>query len=174
MARDKRGSTPEPDVDEVLNDLTQEETGDDFVAGPTQRNEIGNAKRAAAKATGLMGASKKLDPDLDIDHVDDGRITSGSKAGIHSFNEVSEEEDDEAGFRMSNEEIAESTATTAQKSPAARAAQTDGTAAPTGMSGGAASRKRVPAPGTAVDVPKGKLVRGQGAANQPDDEKPKR
>lgn len=166
MARDKRGSVPEPDVDEVLNDLTQDETGDDFVAGPTQRNEVGNAKRAAAKATGLMGASKKLDPDLDIDHVDDGRVASGSRAGIHSFKEVPEEEDDEAGFQMSNEEIAESTATTAQKSPAARAAQTDESTGPTGMSGGATSRKRVPAPGTAVDVPKGTLVRGHPTASQ--------
>lgn len=166
MARDKRGSTPEPDVDEVLNELTQEETGDDFVAGPTQRNEVGNTKRAAAKATGLMGASKKLDPELDINHVDDGRVASGSKAGIRSFKEVPEEEDDEAGFQMSNEEIAEGTATTAQKSPAARAAQTDAAPGPTGMSGGATSRKRVPAPGNAVDVTKGTLVRGHPTASQ--------
>jgi hypothetical protein len=166
MARDKRGNTPEPDVDEVLNDLTQEETGNDFVAGPTQRNEVGNTKRAAAKATGQMGASKKLDPDLDIDHVDDGRVTSGSNAGIRSFKDVPEEEDDDAGFQMSNKEIAESTATTAQKSPAARAAQTEGPTGPTGMSGGATSRKRVPAPGNAVDVPKGTLVRGHPTASQ--------
>ncbi len=123
MARDKRGNPQEPPVDEVLNDLTQEETGDDFVAGPTQRNEVGNTKRAAAKATGLMGASKKLDPDLDIDHVDDGRVVSGSKAGIRSFNEVPEKEDDNAGFQLSNEEIAEGVNTTAQKSPAARAGE---------------------------------------------------
>ncbi|MGO4388028.1 hypothetical protein AB4Y85_10855 [Microvirga sp. 2YAF29] len=123
MARDKRGSSPEPDVDEVLNELTQEETGDDFIAGPTQRNDVGNTKRAAAKATGLMGASKKLDPDLDIDHVDDGRITSGSKAGIRSFNQVPESEDDDAGFQLSNDEIAEGVNTTAQKSPATRAGE---------------------------------------------------
>lgn len=166
MARDKRGNPPEPDVDEALNDLMQEKTGDDFVAGPTQRNDVGNTKRAAAKATGLMGASKKLDPDLDIDHVDDGRIASGSNAGIRSFNEVPEDEDDEAGFRMSNEEIAEGAATTAQKSPAARAAQTEEATGPTSMSGSATSRKRVPAPGTAVDVPKGTLVRGQPTASQ--------
>ena len=75
-----------------MNELAQEETGDDFVAGPTQRNDVGNTKRAAAKATGVMGASKKLDPDLDINHVDDNRVTSGSKAGLHSFKEVPEEE----------------------------------------------------------------------------------
>ena len=166
MARDKRGNVPEPDVDEVMNELVQEEGGDDFVAGPTQRNEVGNTKRAAAKATGVMGASKKLDPDLDIDHVSDGRVASGSKAGIRSFKEVPEEEDDDAGFTMSNEEIAEGVTTTAQKSPAPRDAQTEGTTGPTGMSGGATSRKRVPAPGTAVDVPKGTLVRGHPTASQ--------
>ncbi len=115
MAQDKRGRPPEPPVDEVLNEVAQEETGDDFVAGPTQRNDVGNTKRAAAKATGVMGASKKLDPDLDIGHVDDNRVKSGSKAGLHSFKEVPEEEDDDAGFQISNEEIAEGTATTAQK-----------------------------------------------------------
>src|SRR5918995_38997 len=107
MAQDKRGRPPEPDVDEVMNELVQEETGDDFVAGPTQRNDVGNTKRAAAKATGVMGASKKLDPDLDIDHVGDNRVKSGSKAGLHSFKEVPEAEDDDAGFQMSNEEVAE-------------------------------------------------------------------
>jgi len=167
MARDKRGNPPEPPVDEVLNEVAREEGGDDFVAGPTQRNSVGNTKRAAAKATGVMGATKKLDPDLDIEHVDDGRVASGSNAGIRSFKEVPEEEDDEAGFRMSNKEIAEGVSTTASKSPAPRAARTDaGGASPSGMSGGATSRKRVPAPGNAVDVPKGTLVRGHPTASQ--------
>jgi hypothetical protein len=166
MARDKRGNTPEPDVDEVMNDLAREEGGEDFVAGPTQRNSVGNTKRAAAKATGAMGASKKLDPELDIEHVDDGRVVSGSKAGIRSFKEVPDEEDDDAGFTMSNEEIAEGVSTTATKSPAPRSAQTDAEMGPSGMSGGAASRKRVPAPGNAVDVPKGTLVRGHPTASQ--------
>src|SRR5215217_2415391 len=166
MAQDKRGRPPEPPVDEVLNEVAQEETGDDFVAGPTQRNDVGNTKRAAAKATGVMGAPKKLDPDLDISHVDDNRVKSGSNAGLHSFKEVPEEEDDDAGFRMSNEEIAEGVNTTANKSPAPRAAQTEGTTGPTGMSGGATSRARVPAPGNAVDVPKGTLVRGHPTASQ--------
>jgi len=166
MAQDKRGRPPEPSVDAVMNEVVQEEGGDDFVAGPTQRNDVGNTKRAAAKATGVMGASKKLDPDLDIDHVDDGRVTSGSNAGIRSFKEVPAAEDDGAGFQMSNEEIAEGVTTTANKSPAPRAAQTDADTGPSGMSGGAASRKRVPAPGNAVDVPKGTLVRGHPTASQ--------
>ena len=167
MARDKRGQPTEPDVDEVMNELAQPETGEDFIAGPTQRNDVGNAKRAAAKATGAMGASKKLDPDLDIDHVDDNRVTSGSKAGLRSFKDVPpEKRANDAGFELSNEEIAESVNTTATKSPAPRAAQTEGSTGPTGMSGGATSRKRVPAPGTAVDVTKGTLVRGKPTASQ--------
>lgn len=167
MARDKRGQPTEPDVDEAMNELVQEETGDDFIAGPTQRNDVGNTKRAAAKATGTMGASKKIDPDLDIDHVDDNRVTSGSKAGLRSFKEVPPEKGaNDAGFELSNAEIAESVNTTAAKSPAPRAARTQGTTGPSGMSGGAASRARVPAPGTAVDVPKGALVRGEPTASQ--------
>jgi hypothetical protein len=168
MAQDKRGRPPEPDVDEVMNELVQEEGGEDFVAGPTHRNDVGNTKRAAAKASGIMGASKKLDPELDISHVDDNHVTSGSRAGLHSFKEVSPEEGaDDAGFELSNEEIAESATTTARKSPAPRAARTDAATGPdTGMSGGAASRKRVPAPGNAVDVPKGTLVRGHPTATQ--------
>ena len=47
MAQDKRGRPPEPDVDEVLNELAAEEGGrDEFIAGPTQRNEVGEIGRA--------------------------------------------------------------------------------------------------------------------------------
>jgi hypothetical protein len=169
MAQDKRGRPPKPDVDEVLNELEMEEGGEDFVAGPTQRNEVGNTKRAAAKATGIMGASKKLDPELDIGHVDDGRVTSGSSAGIRSFSEVPPEKGaDDARLTISNREIAETTTSTAKKSPARRSARTEGTGSDTkpAMSGGALSRKRVPAPGNAVDVPKGTLVRGHPTASQ--------
>ncbi|WP_230534134.1 hypothetical protein [Microvirga roseola] len=167
MAQDKRGRPPEPDVDEVMDEVVRNETGGDFVAGPTQRNSVGNTKRAAAKASGIMGASKKLDPDLDIDHVDDGRPTSGSRAGLHSFKEVPPEEGaNDAHFELSNQEISESVPTTAKKSPAPRSAQTEGPMGPSGMSGGSASRARVPAPGNAVDVPKGTLVRGHPTATQ--------
>jgi hypothetical protein len=167
MAQDKRGRPPEPDVDEVLNEVQAEETGDDFVAGPTARNDIGNTKRAAAKATGVMGASKKLDPELDMDRMDDGRVKSGSNAGIHSFKEVPPEDGaNDTRLTLSNAEIAEGVATTANKSPAQRPARTEGATGPAGMSGGATSRKRVPAPGNAVDVPKGTLVRGHPTASQ--------
>lgn len=167
MAQDKRGRPPEPPVDEVMNELAQDDGTEDFVAGPTQRNDVGNTKRAAAKAMGVMGASKKIDPDLDIDHVDDNRVTSGSNAGIHSFKDVPPEEGaGDARFDIPNEAIADAVPTTARKSPAPRPARDEGAPAKPTMSGTALSRKRVPAPGTAVDVPKGTLVRGKPTASQ--------
>jgi hypothetical protein len=143
--------------------MAAEESGD-FVAGPTARNEAGDTKRAAAKATGLMGASKKIDPDLLVD-PDGNRVKSGSNAGIHGFNELPQDGSEPARLTLSNEEIAESVPTTALKSPAQRAVRTE---ASTGLSqnGSALDRKRVPAPGNIVDVPKGVLVRGRPTATQ--------
>ena len=165
MARDKRGHAPEPPVDEVLNELAAEDTaGQD--AGPTSRNSVGDTKRAAAKATGLMGATKKLDPDLKMEHMNEGRPKSGSKAGIHSFQEVPPERAGEARLEMSNEEIAAGVATTAVKSPAQRSPQTDIPTHGGGPGIGPGDRARVPAPGAAVTVPKGELVRGHPTASQ--------
>jgi hypothetical protein len=160
MAQDKRGQIPEPQVEDGLDELTSTEPGEDFVAGPTSRNSVGDAKRAAAKATGLMGASRKLDPDLDIKQVNNGRVKSGSSAGIHSFADVAQ--DDSAGdvsLTLSNAEVAGILPTTVLKSPALRPEFREGDPAPLAMKGGAETRRRVPAPGTMVDVPKGKLVR---------------
>jgi len=172
MARDKRGQVPEPDVEEVLDELAAEEGGGgaEFVAGPTSRNEVGDTKRAAAKATGIMGASKKLDPDLNLDPEGD-RPKSGSKAGLHSFQEVPPEKGvAEIRRTRANAEIAEEANTTARKAPAPRAARTGGTAhADTGDRDDTRTgspRQRVPAPGNAVDVPKGTLVRGHPTASQ--------
>jgi len=169
MARDKRGRPPEPDVDEVLNNLEAEES-DEFIAGPTSRNDVGNTKRAAAKASGVMGATKKLDPELDIERAAGARVKSGSNAGIRTFSEVPPEKGAETvRVEMSNQEIAEQSVTTAKKSPARRSARTEastGLPPKPAMSGGATSRKRVPAPGNVVDVPKGTLVRGHPTASQ--------
>jgi len=169
MAQDKRGQIPEPTVEDGFEDIAAPDS-EDFIAGPTSRNDVGNIKRAAAKATGVMGASKKIDPELDIDRIDDGRVKSGSSAGIRSFQEVPPEDGaDDVHLTMSNEEIAESVTTTATKSPARREAQTDaatGSDAKPAMNGGAMSRKRVPAPGNVVEVPKGTLVRGHPTASQ--------
>lgn len=176
MAQDKRGRPTEPDVDEVLNELEADEGAQDFVAGPTQRNDVGNAKRAAAKATGLMGATKKLDPELDIDHVDDGRVKSGSNAGIRPFKGVPPEKGgDNASLNLTNEEIAESVPTTALKSPARSTPRADVSTGVTANARGAISpdsgRQRVPAPGNAVTAPKGTFVRGRSQSSN-GDEKP--
>jgi hypothetical protein len=168
MARDKRGHTPEPTVDDGLEDMTESGGNDAFVAGPTSRNEVGNTKRAAAKAIGNMGASKKLDPDLRMDGVEGGRPKSGSKAAIHGFGEV-DPKDGEAEFRStrSNADIAEEAVTTARKSPARRPARAPTTGGITPLDQGDGNgRRRVPAPGNAVAVPKGQLVRGKPTASQ--------
>lgn len=170
MAQDKRGRPPEPDMDEVLDEMQAEEGGQDFVAGPTQRNEVGNTKRAAAKASGTMGATKKLDPELDIAHVDDGRVKSGSSAGIRPFKDVPPDKGaKDVSVTLSNAEIAESVPTTALKSPARTAARTENAAADRTTRAGIApdsGRQRVPAPGNAVTAPKGTFVRGHPTAAQ--------
>jgi len=168
MARDKRGRLPEPDVDEVMNELAAEEGGD-FVAGPTSRNEAGDTKRAAAKVTGVMGASKKIDPDLAVDPEGD-RPKSGSKAGLHSFKEVPPEKGAEVRVTRSNAEIVDEANIAARKAPAGRAPREEGS---TGFDGSdrddtrtGSDRQRVPAPGNRVSVPKGTLVRGHPTASQ--------
>jgi len=118
MANDKRGHAPEPDVAEVLDEMVVEDSGD-FLASPTARNEAGDMKRAAAKATGVMGASKKIDPDLMVD-PDGDRVKSGSTKGIHGFHELPEDGSDPVRMSLSNEEVADSVPTTARKSPAQR------------------------------------------------------
>jgi hypothetical protein len=165
MAQDKRGRPPEPPVDEVLNELAAEDSAGQ-AAGPTSRNAVGDTKRAAAKATGLMGATKKLDPDLKMDHINEERPKSGSKAGLHSFKEVPPEKAGESRLEVSNAEIAETVTTTAQKSPARRPGQTDAESGPDQGGIGPGDRARVPAPGAAVTAPKGELVRGHPTASQ--------
>ena len=168
MARDKRGRLPEPDVDEVMNELAAEEGGD-FVAGPTSRNEAGDTKRAAAKVTGVMGASKKIDPDLAVDPEGD-RPKSGSKAGLHSFKEVPPEKGAEVHVTRSTAEIVDEANLAARQAPAGRAPREEGS---TGFDGSdrddtrtGSDRQRVPAPGNRVSVPKGTLVRGHPTATQ--------
>jgi hypothetical protein len=167
MARDKRGQLPEPTVDDGIEDLTERDS-DAFLAGPTHRNEVGNTKRAAAKATGTMGASTKVDPDLRMDGVDGDRPKSGSPAAVHGFKEVDPTEGaSEFRSTRSNREIAEEAVTTARKSPARIPAR----ATPSGgidslRKGEGNGRNRVPAPGNVVAVPKGRLVRGKPTATQ--------
>ena len=124
MARDKRGQVQEPQVDEALADIEAEESGGDFIAGPTSRNEAGDIRRAAAKAIGTMGASKKIDPELAVDPEGD-RPRSGSRAGLHSFQEVPSNKGEDVRVVRSNEEIADKANVAARKAPAARSAQTE-------------------------------------------------
>jgi hypothetical protein len=172
MARDKRGQPAEPDVNDAMAELASEESGDtgEFVAGPTSRNEAGDTKRAAAKATGIMGASKKVDPDLAIDPAGD-RPKSGSKAGLHSFKEVPPEKGvTDLRVTRANADIADEANTTARKAPAGRATRTQADAqADTGDRDDTRTgspRQRVPAPGNAVNATKGTLVRGHATASQ--------
>jgi len=165
----KRGQTDKRTVEEALVDLVPDD-GSEFVAGPTNRNTVGNTKRAAAKATGAMGASKKLDPDLKM--ADAAKhLLSGSPEGVRNFDEVPPKR---AAGRvrktLANAEIAAGTTRTARTGPASRAARTEGA-----WTGGGAMREdtrtgslkqRVPAPGTAVNAPKGTLVRGHPTATQ--------
>jgi hypothetical protein len=160
MAHDKRGRNPEPQIKDGFDELSNPLAGEEFVAGPTSRNSIGDAKRAAAKAAGLMGASKKIDPGRDISHAANGRVRSGSGAGVHGFSEVAPEDGaDATNLTLSNEQVAGIVPTTILKSPAKRPEFANGDPQPKAMKGGAESRHRVPAPGTMVDVPKGKLLR---------------
>ncbi|WP_046861980.1 hypothetical protein [Microvirga massiliensis] len=165
MARDKRGQTEEPTVEQALDEIAEENSGE-FVAGPTSRNEVGNTKRAAEKATGTMGASTKIDPDLSMSEIDAGRPRSGSPAGVRGFDEVPPEKG--AGpvrLEIANEEIVESTTRTARTAPAPRAARTE-SGGPVDTDRETGARGRVPAPGNVVDVPKGTLVRGHPTATQ--------
>jgi hypothetical protein len=170
MAQDKRGRTPEPDVDEVLDELAADEGGG-FVAGPTSRNEAGDTKRAAAKATGQMGASKKVDPDLIVD-PEGNRPKSGSKAAIHSFKEVPPQKGvTDHHVTRDNAEIVDASNIAARKSPAPRGAPDDGIE--TGFENEGrdegrvmARQERMPAPGNRVSLPKGRLVRGRPTASE--------
>lgn len=116
MADDKRGRIEEPTIEEGLDEVLNPQAKDTFVAGPTSRNSAGDTKRAAAKATGHMGASRKVDPDLLVD-PEGGRVRSGSQAGIHTFHEVDGNGAAPVHITLSNAEIAESAQTTALKSP---------------------------------------------------------
>jgi hypothetical protein len=88
------------------------------------------------------------------------RVKSGSGAGIHGFHDLPEDGSEPVRLSLSNEEVAESVPTTARKSPAQRPSRSDAVAE-IGSGGSVRDRRRVPAPGTIVDVPKGVLVRGQ-------------
>jgi hypothetical protein len=146
------------------------------------RLTAGDLKRAAAKAKGVMGSSKKLDPSLKIVHARDSAtgsvVTNGSKRsrgasgatrGLDKGSVKIPGPGPEGGrtrTTRSNAEIAEGTTSTARKSPAPRAARAD-TADGAGVrprennKRTGSTRQRAPAPGNVVTVPKREAITGQ-------------
>ena len=150
---------------------------------PDSRLTAGDLKRAAAKAKGVMGASKKLDPNLKMAHArdaaagsvqsDGGKKSRGAAAATKSLDNGSVKMPGPGAevrrrVTKSNAEIAESVTSTARKSPAPRAADADGAGLRlreinkrTG-----ATRQRAPAPGNVVSVPKREAITGQKEAKR--------
>ena len=154
---------------------------------PDSRLTAGDLKRAAAKAKGVMGASKKLDPSLKIAHARDNTASSshaadgakksrGAAAAMKALDKGSvkmpgPDADVRTRVTKSNAEIAEGVTSTARKSPAPRTApgaEADGAGLRprqinkrTGT-----TRQRAPAPGNVVTVPKREAVTGQKEAKR--------
>ena len=153
---------------------------------PDSRLTAGDLKRAAAKAKGVMGSSKKLDPSLKIAQARENTASSstaadgakkarGAAAATKALDKGSVKmPGPDANVRTrvtkSNAEIAEGVTSTARKSPAPRAARLDadtGAAGPRTMNkrtGG--TRQRAPAPGNVVTVPKREAITGQKEAKR--------
>lgn len=141
---------------------------------PNSRMAKGDVKRAAAKAVGVMGLSKKHDPDLKMATTrstaaksparsDGVKKSAGARSADQSLDKGSAKApaDGSVRVRRSNAEISEGLTATARRSPAPRSAEAVSDASPTRTgqnkrTGGA--RQRVPAPGNAVTVPKGQLI----------------
>jgi hypothetical protein len=153
---------------------------------PDSRLTAGDLKRAAARATGVMGTSKKLDPSLKIPHTresvgsssteaDGSKPSRGAAAATGALDKGSVKTGayaDGVSTRVtkSNAEIAEGVTSTARKSPAPAAARGGGAvgaAEPRTMNKRTgATRQRAPAPGNVVNVPKREAVTGQQEAKR--------
>jgi hypothetical protein len=148
---------------------------------PDSRLTAGDLKRAAARAKGVMGSSKKLDPSLKIPHTresaagssaqgDGAKRSRAAAAATGSLDKGSARAGADGAavstrVTKSNAEIAEGVTSTARKSPAPAAARGD---AATGAAGPrtidkrtGATRQRAPAPGNVVSVPKREAITGQ-------------
>jgi hypothetical protein len=152
---------------------------------PDSRLTAGDLKRAAARAMGVMGTSKKLDPSLKIPHTRESAASSSAEAdgskrsrGAAAATDALDKGSVKAGdgdavstrVTKSNAEIAEGVTSTARKSPAPAAARGDaavGAGAPrTQNKRTGATRQRAPAPGNVVNVPKREAVTGQKEAKR--------
>jgi hypothetical protein len=145
------------------------------------RLTAGDLKRAAAKAKGVMGASKKLDPDLNIvrtrgnagisnqtDGTKKSRAASTARRGLDKGSAKATGAGTERIRRTkSNAEIAESVTSTARKSPAPRAtwgavgATADAIAQRQSNKRTGEARQRAPASGNVTRVTKREAVTGQ-------------
>ena len=144
---------------------------------PNSRTARAATKRAAARATGTMSLSKKVDPETKLSGPAGGdgtKRTARAKRAEEALDKGSAQAAPDAPptarvrRTKSNAEIAEGVTTTARRSPAPRSARTDaGTAAGTAgepdrlnkRTGGA--RQRVPAPGNRTTTSKRDAVAGE-------------
>jgi len=153
---------------------------------PNSRSAVAGAKRGALKATGAMSLSKKIDPTTKVagarahaaktaarsQDVERGvGATSADTALDHGSAKADGAASSQTRVRRSNAEIAEGVTTTAHKSPAPRAARTEGATGtnPAGERRGlkktGGSRQRAPAPGDVGSAPKSRFVRGKQATD---------
>lgn len=135
-------------------------TDDPIPTRPNSRSAAADGRRAAEKGTGVMSLSRKLDPDVKVSGA------RASESGVRSpVKPMKRSATATVRRTRSNAQIAESVPTTARRSPAPRSATTDAALAAESPQAkpkrAAGARRRVPAPGNVVSVPKGELVRGR-------------
>jgi hypothetical protein len=147
---------------------------------PASRLTLGDMKRAAAKAKGAMGVSKKLDPTLMAPHTRDHGASSTAADGMKKSRGAPaagsglDKGSGRTGGRdagsatirrtKSNAEIAAGVTSTARKSPAGRATSSVAAGGGEGARGDkrtGGSRQRVPAPGNVTSVSKRQAITGQ-------------
>ncbi|HEX2724689.1 MAG TPA: hypothetical protein VHN20_02595 [Beijerinckiaceae bacterium] len=147
---------------------------------PGSRLTAGDIKRAAARAKGAMGASKKLDPSLRIartragppptDGMKKSRAAPAARRSLDKGSLKASAAEAPRRVRKSNAEIAEADTSTARRRPAPRPARTTVETRPVPKTrdkrtGG--TRQRVPAPGNVVvGKTKRELVTGQPPARK--------
>jgi hypothetical protein len=174
MARDadtKQADQPGAGRDiEANNAATSGRPDEPVEECPNSRSAKGDAKRAAAKATGVMSASHKTSLAEEIEptpELDGRRPRSRAQAGRSSeqgSDKVATDPPETETVRItrSNAEIAEGSTSTAFKSPAPRSARTEGSAASAKLGG---------KPTTTATTP-GRMPRGRVAQSSTGDAKP--
>jgi hypothetical protein len=166
-----------PNEIEFNNAATSGHAEDPIPTRPNSRSALADRRRAAEKSIGAMALSKKLEPDLKVAGIrdkqdqlsarmDGSKTSRGARRLDDALDRGSARVPDAPSERRrakSNAEIAEGVTTTARRSPAPRSARAEGSASvePRAAKRTGGERQRVPAPGTAVSVPKGELIPGR-------------